>query len=53
MDLKTTLRVILRAVIFMLRNGKYRNCTKKDLERQSLNLEVMLQGLEDDSVIVK
>ncbi|MBA7497103.1 hypothetical protein ES702_07712 [subsurface metagenome] len=52
MDLKVILRVILRAVLFILKSdASY--VLKSEGRKQILNCEVMLQGLEDDSVVVK
>jgi len=44
MHLKPILRVMLRAIIFLLKNSKK--------SKHLLNCEVMLHGLEDDSVSV-
>ncbi len=45
MDLKTILRIMLRAIIFLLKDSKK--------EPYLLNCQVTLQALEDDSVEVK
>ncbi len=45
MGLKPILRVMLRAIIYLLKCHPIRS-------KHTLNCEVMLQGLEDDSVVV-
>ena len=51
MHLKPILRVMLRVIIFMLKNVAFKGGWD-DREKHTLNCEVMLQGLEDDSVSV-